>query len=121
MEQNLRPGVKLEHHAQNAVLLGRRLCHHPLGDLELHGHDGAANTEVVVAERKEDLFARKRRGQERGAGVGRRTEGKNKKKGREKQNKKRKGNKKRRKGKEKKDRKKQGEIQKKKGKKIKTK
>lgn len=52
---HLRPGVELEYHAEDPVLLGGRLRHNPLRHLELHGHDRPPHALVVVAEGEQDL------------------------------------------------------------------
>lgn len=55
MEQQSRPSVKLEHDAEDAVLLGSGLGHNPLGYLQLHRHNGSAHAQVVVTQREQNL------------------------------------------------------------------
>lgn len=52
---HLRPRVELEHNAQDPVLLGGRLGHDPLRNLELHRHHRPPHALVVVAEGEENL------------------------------------------------------------------
>mmetsp|Transcript_13955 Transcript_13955/g.45553 ORF Transcript_13955/g.45553 Transcript_13955/m.45553 type:complete len:240 (+) Transcript_13955:125-844(+) len=55
LEEELRLGVELEDHGQDAVVLGPRFRHEALGDLELHRDDGPFDGVAVVREGEENL------------------------------------------------------------------
>lgn len=58
LKEDLRPGVELENHAEDAVLLGAGLSDDPLGYLELHRYDSPSHAEVMIAQGEKNLRAR---------------------------------------------------------------